>query len=198
MMLLQRKKLPDEYREVKYIESTGTQYIDTGVSPFQDIIIETEAQFLDVSDRKAIFGVFDKQNINGYFQLCINPERKGFIVQYGGWNDYGIKDTDKHLFSINFSKRKFNIDSNSYTLNSIVYPNIRYSIYLFCSNDNNTLSRQSSVRIYSFKIWSSGGLIRDFIPCYRKLDNNLGLYDLTSNIFYINQGIGEFLKGADV
>ena len=39
---------------------------------------------------------------------------------------------------------------------------------------------------------------REFIPCYRKQDGEIGLYDLINNQFYSNDGTGQFSKGADV
>lgn len=35
------------------------------------------------------------------------------------------------------------------------------------------------------------------IPCYRKSDGVIGMYDLVFGVFYQNSGTGEFLKGAD-
>ena len=40
-------------------------------------------------------------------------------------------------------------------------------------------------------------LIRNYIPCYRKSDNEIGLYDIVNNVFYTNQGTGVFLKGSN-
>lgn len=55
----------------------------------------------------------------------------------------------------------------------------------------------SSMRLYELKMWKDDELVRDFIPCYRKSDNVIGLYDLVNNEFYTNQGTGEFLKGEN-
>lgn len=41
-------------------------------------------------------------------------------------------------------------------------------------------------------------LIRNMIPCYRKSDGEIGMYDTINNIFYTNFGTGSFLKGNDV
>lgn len=53
-------------------------------------------------------------------------------------------------------------------------------------------------RIYYVKIWDDTTLIRNYIPCYRKLDNVIGMYDIVNNVFYTNQGTGEFIAGGDV
>lgn len=35
-------RVPAEYQEVEYIQSTGTQWIDTGYTPTVDVEIETD------------------------------------------------------------------------------------------------------------------------------------------------------------
>ena len=63
---------------------------------------------------------------------------------------------------------------------------------------------EKNIKVESFKetpeylkISENGILIRNFIPCYRKSDNEIGLYDIVNNVFYTNQGTGEFLKGSN-
>lgn len=41
-------------------------------------------------------------------------------------------------------------------------------------------------------------LVRDFIPCYRKTDNVVGLYDMKNAKFYEKQGTGNFLIGGEL
>lgn len=53
------------------------------------------------------------------------------------------------------------------------------------------------MKCYSLEIWDNGSKVRDMIPCYRKLDNVIGMYDLVNNVFYTNQGTGSFAKGND-
>lgn len=58
------------------------------------------------------------------------------------------------------------------------------------------IQNSSYIRVYSFKIITESGLARDFIPCYRISDNEVGLYDLVNDVFYINKGTGNFVQGA--
>ena len=53
-------------------------------------------------------------------------------------------------------------------------------------------------KIYSTRISEQGILVRDFVPCYRKSDNVIGLYDAVNNILYTNAGSGTFTKGGDI
>ena len=48
------------------------------------------------------------------------------------------------------------------------------------------------------EIMNEGKPFRHFIPCYRKSDNVIGLYDLVEGTFYTNSGTGTFTKGSDV
>ena len=54
------------------------------------------------------------------------------------------------------------------------------------------------MKLYSCQMYYEDTLIRNFIPCYRKLDNEIGMYDLVSNQFYTNAGTGVFLMGTEV
>lgn len=48
----------------------------------------------------------------------------------------------------------------------------------------------------SFEI--DGGEKYNFIPCYRKNDGEIGVFDTENSVFYTNAGTGTFTKGADV
>ena len=50
---------------------------------------------------------------------------------------------------------------------------------------------------YSFKIWKNNTLLRNFVPCYRNIDNTVGMYDLVTNNFYKNKSTGTFIKGPN-
>lgn len=52
--------------------------------------------------------------------------------------------------------------------------------------------------VYGFQIFHLGSLILNFIPCYRKSDNEPGMYDTVNNVFYTNAGTGTFIIGNDV
>ena len=69
------------------------------------------------------------------------------------------------------------------------------NMYIF--NFNPLDSRHSKAKLYYFKIYVEDVLVRDFIPCYRNSDNVVGMYDLVSNTFFVNQGTGTFTKGSD-
>lgn len=53
------------------------------------------------------------------------------------------------------------------------------------------------MRVYRWKIWDEGALVRDFVPCRRAYDGEAGLLDRVSGRFYENAGTGSFSAGED-
>ena len=66
------------------------------------------------------------------------------------------------------------------------------NIYLFSNNKSN----YSSIKLYYLKIYDNNNLIRDYIPCIRKSDSEVGLYSLVDNEFYKNEETENFIKGV--
>jgi len=70
---------------------------------------------------------------------------------------------------------------------------------LFASYSNGTgsnLGNYSNHKLYGYKVWRSGVLIRDLVPVVRRADGVAGLYCLKTRVFYKNAGSGTFVQGA--
>ena len=57
---------------------------------------------------------------------------------------------------------------------------------------------RSAAKIYSYKMYYDGELIRNLVPCYRKSDDVVGLYDMVNDNYFYTPISGAFTKGADV
>lgn len=57
--------------------------------------------------------------------------------------------------------------------------------------------RHYGIRAYDFKLYDGSNLIRDLIPCYRKSDSVVGMFDLVSNVFFIS-AVGGLKAGQKV
>ena len=55
-----------------------------------------------------------------------------------------------------------------------------------------------NMKVYRLKLYENNVLVRDYVPCYRTSDNEVGLYEVVNNVFYPNNGTGTFNKGNDV
>ena len=104
------------------------------------------------------------------------------------------------------NKYSFVIDGNSVAIDgrTKAYTEKRSDDYavamcIFAGNWNGGISYiHKGARIYKLTFTPNGTKEADFVPCYRKSDGEIGLYDTVSKTFFTNQGTGTFLKGADV
>ena len=53
-------------------------------------------------------------------------------------------------------------------------------------------ARQFIGKLYSFKIWDNGVIVRDYIPVYSRENKQFGLYDKVNDKFYGSNGICDF------
>lgn len=177
--------LPSEYQQVEYLESTGTQYIDTNVSVTDDNYIKT-----------TFYVINESNNV-----ICGSSLENGYGLNYIG-GQYGT--------SLNFRMLKSNGMCNITTTvgkhtafisnDKVIFDNLVYDWNADNNNYGGTLllfaggyaARQfGKNRIYRFEIIDKIILI----PCYRKSDHVAGMYDLVSGQFFTNSGTGEFITG---
>ena len=189
--------LPSGYTQVDYIESSGTQYIDTGFIPNQDTSVYAKISTLTVSPtgNKTIFGS-RVSSISGHFGITIGATQ--WFTGYGtNQINTGLIATSNTQYEIKKEKGVLTLNSNQYiqTSNDFTSPG---NMYIFAMNQNNKAIAFAPIQLYYFKIYNDTTLVHDFIPCYRNSDNEAGLYDLVNNVFYANQGTGEFTYGTKI
>ena len=191
-----KEKLPDEYQEVEYIESTGTQYIDTGVIGKNGIRILAKMGWATLSN--SLFG--SRKNIsNTRFYVTYYASKIDF--GYGSDITSDIYPQARQLYEIDFDTRnrtkRFGVDGVYKTTNSDM--DTECNIFIFGANRPYTTNQLSESIFKSMVITDANNeIIRNFIPCYRKSDDEIGMYDTVSKTFFTNAGTGTFLKGADV
>lgn len=194
-----KPRLPREYQEVEHLESTGTQYIITGIPPKA----ASTTWELDFKYTKAT-GVMGANWNNGSRFYIDAGFGYGLSYRYS----FGIPfDTNRHQFRLNLYQRRFaQLDDNE---PEVYNGNPAFTegcpITLFARSRPGAVDFKGYVCVYSSKIYESGELVQDLIPCVRKSDSKPGMYDLCGSIctltnspFYINAGTGEFLVGPDV
>lgn len=180
----------------KWIQSSGTQYIDTKVKPNQDTKIIVDFICLSSNSDPTIFGAWDGQIRNAFV----------FLSTSGRSGGHGFYGTQMASYDKNMTLRHTIIaDKNSWTLDGetiLSFSNTTFScnnsIYLFAYNNAGTVGNlQSSIRIYSCKIYDGNVLVREFAPV--KDDNGKAcIYDKVTQTYFYNVGIGDFLYGENV
>lgn len=191
------------YQEVEYIESSSTQFIDTGIKANSSLSIDIDYMTSGSTLYHSLFG--SKTSSKFFYYLNADGSSNYFKKEFGYYNQY-VKPTLE--FETNNVKTKLLWNGNTFSLTNA---NGTYNggatastfseglnLYLFAFNDNGSAQRIGNTKIYSCKIKDNNTLVRDMIPCYRKSDNVIGMYDKVNNKFYTNAGTGTFTKGADV
>lgn len=188
------------YTELEYIESSGTQYIDTNTKPNQNF-----RTILDVENLKngnaALFGVRDTANTNGYLLWAISSTqfRSDFYASTGNTNAmvYGTVDTVAGRYIIDKNKSVCNIKNITINNNSDISFSCNQTMLLFSlSSDGIANTAMAEMKLYSCLIYDDDVLVRDYVP-YKKASGTVGLYDLVNDTFYVSSGTEDFIAGAE-
>ena len=187
------------YTKLSYIESTGTQYINTGVVAKQNTGFEIEFitnNTLSTSNYGCIFGA-RQASLNNDFQLTTYSSSSAYkgTLRFGNqsYNAGLTSATEKQHASLR--NKVFESNSNSPTKVDATFET-PVPITIFGLNQNGSNIQSGSVKLYSLKIYEGNTLIRDFVPARNKSTSVLGLYELVQNTFYTNNGSGTFSYGA--
>ena len=193
------KNVPDEYQKVEYIESTGTQHIDTGVKASNKTVVYAELFTLQEAN-KNWFGGSAYTNHNFIFNSWNNNKIEYEYGLNSGWYTPSSNDNlINEKFTIRYGDGEISINNKIITYLPTESFNDDSNIYIFTRNGNaGNYNTYVQGRIYSFKIYESGKLVRNYIPCYKKSDNTIGLYETMEGKFYTNKGTGTFNKGNNI
>ena len=186
--------LPSGYTQLEYIQSSGTQYINTGFKPNQDTRVTCDFEYISSVEEQTIF-MARRTSAQDQFGLFHNTS--GWTFRYGANsaanNTIGIMD--RILLDIN--KNVATLNGVKLT-NSAATFNTGTNLMLFVRNTNGTLNNYAIAKLYACSIYSDETtMIRNFIPC-KNPSGVIGLYDLVNNQFYQNAGTGSFVAGAEV
>ena len=134
------------------------------------------------------------------FELVNSNENDSFFSTYSGGSEQNkfMKVQTNVPYNIIFSKSTIIVNGTSYSIKNGTSTS-QDALSLFRVNPYTQSQYQVFIgKIKEFNITNNNITKLDLVPCYRKSDNEIGLYDLVNNQFYTNQGSGTFLKGADV
>lgn len=186
--------LPDEYTKLNFIQSSGTQCIDTGFKPNQNTRVVMEAMQLNTSPAY-LFGCRgdNSEDYNNRFGVLYNGSL--FRSDYGANNGKTFPDTItvNNLYTIDQNKNVCKINGTTVTNTEATFASI-YTMLLFGCKEGDVNTLFSTMILTSCKIYDNDILIRDYIPC-KNPSNEIGLYDLVTKEFYGNAGTGTFIGG---
>ena len=188
-----------EVKYVKYLQSDGASYIDTGIS-------------YNNQSWGAVYKVqFDSINYWGTSPLSddINNTCKNSVpAPMSGYSNYEItynSNSKTRTRVTNESLQPFNT-TNVFEFDfNVTTPNVTIINGVECQTPTTNISsngnmmlywsperQYAKIRIYELKLYQDGALVRDFKPCL-DTKNIPCMYDLVTEQYFYNQGSGEFV-----
>lgn len=192
------KYVVDESQIVKleYIQSTGTQYINSEFTPNQDTRVYTECVFPTASSTQALFGSRTSSSANQFqFVTSGNYYRSDYYTAVSNVTNasYGTAkyyvDKAKNVFDLNGDH------SLTQTYAAFTCPG---PMYIFATNNNGSVYAQASAAIGVFRVYNNGVLARDYYPAKLIANGTIGLWDAVSSTLFTNAGTGTFIEGPEI
>lgn len=184
--------LPEGYTAVNYLESTGTQYIDTEISAAIDLGVKIK--FIPKSSGQA-FGAITSLR-KGYYGVEFSPNR-GISAYWGNGIDVGKPWEAGATYEIDFNYQNSGIAIfNDATLALPPDREItQNTVHLFKLNEGNTTYTQYiSGQAYGMKMTKGQDIVLDFLPALNP-DGEPCMYDVIRKKAFYNAGTGDFLWG---
>lgn len=182
-----------------YIESSGTQYINTGYYLNAQSSVELVANITDSQSNYAIFGT--RNASNGYFYIIRSVSAGRFV------DNHGTESTNIGIPSIFTGKKIVFTKSSNYMIwgtegiprGYLEYTSdsaTSYPLFIFALNFTGTASYLSTMKLYRFRIYEGTTLVHEFVPW---IDGNdaVCLKDTVTNTLVYNAGTGNFTFGTD-
>lgn len=189
-----RAKLPKTINFVEYLQSSGTQFIKSGVKPTNNTRVVCNFQFVDTASTQYLFCA--RGAAGGYanrFGLLLVST--GFRSDFGSTNVTFPTSIDKSArHTVDKNGANCSIDGVSVTNTDATFTG-SYEMNLFAGNTGGSMSEPAKAKIYSCQIYEAGLLIRDYWPCYDP-KGVACLYDKVNEEYVYNAGTGEFIAGG--
>ena len=187
----QTKSLPSGYKRLEYIQTNGSQYINTGYIPTKNTKIEMEF-YNSAKSLNAVFGARTSANVNDFNLFASLYNLNEFVFDTSGVRKI---ISQKALRNQKISAQVDKITINDITTSTgVANLNCEYPLYLFSVNTAGSFHTNCALcKLYYFKIYENNVLQKDMIPAIRLEDNKAGLYDLISGVFYVDENGGNFI-----
>lgn len=208
VVLWRAGRLPPEYQEVEWIGTDGNSWFvsDFTINSLDKFTVHytyaTTGAYMFGADGPNGEGVNAPRFCHRHASLIINKDTtSGNFTLFGFLSDgafHSYKIVCEHEGAVSAYK------GGEYLTGNTFYNAKNYRPFgVFCNNyglapSSHKASSGSKLSELRFVDDTTGKDVFDPIPCYRKADGVIGMYDLVSGTFYTNEGTGSFTKGADV
>ena len=197
--------VPNGYTQLEYLESTGTQWIDTEyVTRTTNIRGEIRVGVSKTFASSANVDILGNQGDSSKYKYSLGwaNEFKLYIGSRLSGPTQAFEANSVHDLVYEFGDnrtRSLTIDGAtpiSGTYGASYTPISPASLALFTGRDAKTASFKNG-RIYYFKLYADGELVRDMVPARRDSDGVVGMYDIVTGRLFTNAGTETFITGSD-
>lgn len=188
------RTLPSDHVPLNYIQSNGTQCIDTLYNfKSNNVKIEIEFEYTGSNGGSSIMGCQDTTitNASGVIVYGSNPNVYNG-ASYGvniGWRT-SLNTVYKMIIELNEGSIIGTLNGNVYTGSYKGAINTTETFTLFGCHIDNKYKEFASMRLWLCKMYDDNILVRDYIPF--NAAGEYGLFDKVNYQFYGNAGTGSF------
>ena len=191
IMMLKKSSggLPEGYTALEYIQSSGTQYIDTGRKLTQDSDITIDFKIVENNKSVGILGSRESARKNN---LGMFRDRGLFVGDFSEYPKYRFTTPES------FERTKIRMNKTGVWVNDILIKSwsdvanfeTPTNGLIFDVGNNNWTGNKAVMRLYSY----TDGSAQRLVPC---LDANgvPCMFDLVNKTTFYNQGTGSFTWG---
>lgn len=179
------------YQEIEYIQSTGVQYIDLDYKASSATCVEVDILWPYQPNREIIGA---RNNTSKMFEFLYSDN--GLYFQYGSSSPFYSNFTSSQRNVFSNQQNIFYINGTQVMSATASTFSTTVNLTLFALNNNGTIQREASAKLYSLKIMEGSSVKRDMVPVR---DGQIGyLYDKVSRSLFGNSGSGSFTLGPDI
>ena len=208
-------EIPAAATRVEYLESSGTQWLNSGVNLCSNdtVVADYEPCASSLTSSRDLFGVYKMGMTARYIFIDkgSDPWTMRFDKADGSNNATSTSPSpaveatpgERRTVTMHIGSGTSSIISSSGetlysgTLNGTISHNATSPLGIFTLNVSGTLSKSyaCAARIYSFRIYDENDALRlDLVPC--TLNGDPAMYDRVSGNYLTNGGTGSFSTGA--
>lgn len=188
--------LPKGVVPIKYLRSTGVQYIDTEIYP--NTYTKVTCVFLGEFNNKRLFGSRGNGTGDRQFECILyDTSQYGFIFRFANSNNYQFKsEVYNQIFTVEMDASGVVVNNNLIRFGQSPYFTAPRTLLLFAGHFTSGAGDFATLSMFSFKILQNSTLVRDFIPVRKGKTGYM--YDKVSGQLFGNAGTGDFVLGPDI
>ena len=199
-------KVVADYTPVEYLENDGTPYINTDVptnnNDYKLVVDFMVLNFVFNSNVRSFPIIYGTNTISGNNAWAILLYAGQRILLYTNTHityprpsyEFSPSFQLNYRYLVDFNYNRAIVNGTQYDYDNTQLGTTNNGTITLLGNTNNT---QAKVRIYSFKIYDNGTLIRDMIPA-KDIGGVPCMYDKVTKQLFYNAGTGNFIAGPDL